>query len=76
MLLEAARQAGLPVARACGGTALCAGCALRILSGGASLEAESQQESEVKRRNRVPDALRLSCCARVRGDVEVTATYW
>jgi uncharacterized 2Fe-2S/4Fe-4S cluster protein (DUF4445 family) len=73
-LLEAARSAGLPVARACGGTGLCSRCGLRVLSGHVS--AESTDELRAKRANRVDPALRLACLARLEGDVVVTAAYW
>ncbi|MCH7707490.1 MAG: 2Fe-2S iron-sulfur cluster binding domain-containing protein [Myxococcales bacterium] len=75
-LLEAAREAGLPVAQACGGEALCARCGMQILSGAENLDPETTQEATAKQRNRVARELRLSCQTRVHGPVEVTASYW
>jgi 2Fe-2S ferredoxin len=76
VLLDAVRSAGLPIARACGGDGLCARCAVRVLAGAAALGGERSDEAEAKRRNRVPEDLRLACRCRVRGPVEVTASYW
>ncbi len=73
-LLDAARVAGLPVARACGGAGLCGRCGLRILSGRVSVE--SAEEARAKRANRVDPELRLACLARLEGDVVVAAAYW
>jgi ferredoxin len=75
-LLEAARAAGLPIASACSGVALCARCGLEILAGGGALEPEREDEQRSKRRNRVPPEQRLACRAGVHGDVTATASYW
>jgi 2Fe-2S ferredoxin len=75
-LLEAARRAGLPVARACGGEGLCARCGLRVLSGGETLPATSPAEERAKEANRVPAELRLACQVELCGPLEVTAAYW
>ena len=75
-LLVAARRAGLPVARACGGDGLCGRCGLRILAGDAALSPETADEREAKERNRVPAEQRLACRARIRGAVDASASYW
>jgi ferredoxin len=75
-LLEAAQQAGLPIARACAGGGLCARCGLAILAGGEALEPPSQAEERAKERNRIPLELRLACQVAIRGPLEVTAGYW
>jgi 2Fe-2S ferredoxin len=75
-LLEAAEQAGLPVASACGSDGICGRCGMTILVGAASLSPETENETHVKRLNRIDASQRLSCNAEVSGDVEVTATYW
>jgi ferredoxin len=75
-LLEAARAAGLPIASACSGVALCARCGLRILAGAGALEPELNDELRQKQRNRVPAEQRLACRAAVHGDVTATAAYW
>jgi ferredoxin len=75
-LLEAARGAGLPIASACSGVALCARCGLAILAGADALDPERDDERRQKQRNRIPAELRLACRAGVHGDVTATATYW
>lgn len=75
-LLDAARSAGLPIARACGERALCGRCDLEILEGRGCLTAESADERETRERNALPAAGRLACQARVHGPVRATAGYW
>jgi ferredoxin len=75
-LLEAARQAELPVASACGAAGACARCGLEILEAADTLPPESEREQDVKRRNRIDAGLRLSCYIEVAGDMTVTAPYW
>jgi ferredoxin len=75
-LLEAARGAGLPIASACSGAALCARCGLNVLEGAESLDPERLDERRQKERNRVPAEQRLACRAGVHGDVTATAAYW
>ncbi len=73
-LLEAVRKAGLPIASACGASALCGRCGVRVLTGMDT--GESTAETDAKRRNRVADELRLACFVEVEGDLEITAPYW
>jgi len=75
-LLDAARIAGLPIASACSGVALCARCGLDILAGASALDPEREDERQQKLRNRIPAEQRLACRAGVHGDVTATATYW
>ena len=75
-LLAAAREAGLPMASACGAHGLCARCGVRVLAGAEALSPEQDDERRAKARNRIDPAQRLACRARVSGDVELTATYW
>ena len=75
-LLAAARQAGLPVGSSCDGDGICAACGLRILEGAPNLTRERPLETKAKADNGIDAALRLSCLARVTGDVVVTADYW
>ncbi len=73
-LTEAIRQAGLPVAQACGEELICAKCGVRIVAG--RVGRESAQEREMKQRNRVPPELRLACVIRVYDNLVLTADYW
>lgn len=75
-LLDAAREAGLPMASACGADGLCGRCVVRILEGGEALPPESDLETRAKRRNRVSDELRLACRVAPAADVEITTPYW
>jgi adenylate cyclase len=75
-LLEATLAAGLPIARACGADGLCGRCGVRVLAGARHLEEESAEEGICKRRNRLDAELRLACCARIHGDIAITAAYW
>jgi uncharacterized 2Fe-2S/4Fe-4S cluster protein (DUF4445 family) len=76
LLLDAARQAGLPIARACGAEGLCGRCGLTVLDGGEWLPAESALEERAKQRNRVSAETRLACLVAIEGDLVVTAAYW
>ena len=73
-LIDGVRDAGLPIASACGDDLVCARCGVRILFG--SVSRESPLERETKARNRVPAELRLACAVRVREDLVLAADYW
>lgn len=73
-LIDAIRQAGLPIARACGDELLCALCGVHVLSG--RISGESALERRVKARNRIDPELRLACALRVRDDLVISAEYW
>lgn len=75
-VLEAARQAGLPMASACGAKAICGRCGVLIVAGADSLPPEDERERDVKARNRIDADQRLACRLAVASDVEVRATYW
>ena len=75
-LLDAARAAGLPIARACTGRGLCGRCDLEVLDGHGCLSPETPDEREIRERDDIPSARRLACQARVCGPVRVTAGYW
>ncbi len=76
-LLAAARRAGVPLAASCGGRAVCGDCVVRVLAGAENLEPAPQGEVAWRARTgKGGDALRLACCLRVRGPVEVSTTYW
>lgn len=74
LLIDAIRQAGLPIASPCGDDLICGKCGVRILQG--EVGRVAPVEREAKRRNRVPAEQRLACALRVRGDLVVTADYW
>jgi len=80
-LIEAARLAGLPVARSCGGDVTCGRCGLLLIDAPDSDSRphpgpESRRETMAKARNTIDPALRLSCCLAVERNLTVTAPYW
>lgn len=76
-VLAAARQAGVPLARACDAAGLCGRCAVHVLAAApGALSAESEAERSVKRRQRVAPELRLACRAVLLADVDLTTRYW
>jgi ferredoxin, 2Fe-2S len=76
LLLDAAREAGLPVAQQCGGLAICSWCKMQVLEGGENLsEIEPSEKRLIARESFAPNE-RASCQAEVMGDVTVTTRYW
>jgi len=75
-LLDAAREAGLPVAQTCTGEGICARCGMEIVEGGEGVVDETPRETAAKARNRVDGHLRLSCLLVADRDLTVTAPYW
>jgi 2Fe-2S ferredoxin len=74
LLIEAIREAGLPIASPCGDDLICGKCGVRIVEGRVGRQAPVERNA--KERNRVPDGQRLACAIRVRDDLVVTADYW
>jgi ferredoxin len=75
-LHDAARQAGLPIASACGADGLCARCGVEVVAGREHLPPESEDEARAKRRNRIEPNLRLGCRVAPTGNVVITTPYW
>ena len=75
-LLEAARQAGLPVASSCDRNVACGRCGMHVIASARGMRRESDRERAVKSRNRVEADVRLSCVFPVDGDLTVTTSYW
>ncbi len=75
-VLAAVQRAGLPIARACGERQVCGRCAVDVRRGRGTLSPEEPHETRAKTRNGVASRARLACCARVRGDLEISASYW
>ena len=53
----------------CGGAGICGTCAVRVLEGGANLNPPSKNEQNTL--NGKPADFRLSCCARVNGNISI-----
>jgi adenylate cyclase len=76
-LLAAALRHEVPLASSCGGKAVCGDCVVRVVAGGEHLTPPDADELAWRARTgKGSDLLRLACCVRVRGPVEVATTYW
>ena len=76
-LLAAALRSEVPLASSCAGRAVCGDCIVRVLAGAEHLNAPDADElAWRKRTGKGSDDLRLACCLRVAGPVEVATTYW
>jgi adenylate cyclase len=76
-LLAAALRSDVPLASSCGGRAVCGDCVVRVMSGGEHLTAPDADERAWRARTgKGSQSLRLACCVRVTGPVEVATTYW
>lgn len=74
--MNSLQDAGIPVASSCGGDAVCAKCLLKVTAGAENLSAPTPEELFLKEIHDIPDDTRVSCQARVLGDVTVDARYW
>ena len=75
-MLDAALRCHVPLASSCAGNAVCGDCVVRILAGEANVNPPDDDERAWRKRARINTDVRLACCLRVTGPVEVTATYW
>ncbi|MBX7218263.1 MAG: hypothetical protein DYG96_10825 [Chlorobi bacterium CHB2] len=76
LLLEAIREARLPVAQSCGGFGICSWCKVRVIEGSQNLSMPSRVEQRLMQRQSFKPEERASCQAEILGDVTVTTTYW
>jgi ferredoxin len=76
LLIDAVRDAQLPIASACRADGLCGRCGVAILAGADDVGAETPEETRSKQRNRIDPKLRLACRIRVCADLAVAAPYW
>jgi ferredoxin len=72
-LMRAIRATGLAVPNLCGNHALCATCAAQVLDGLDHLTRPTRLERRMLRWIGAPASVRLTCQARLRGDVTVRA---
>lgn len=75
-LLDVARRAGAPIGNSCGGVGVCARCVVRIIAGAEHLTPATAIEIRIGSLRGVPAGDRFACQAVVKGDCEVTTTYW
>ena len=72
-LMRAIRKAGVAVPNLCGNEALCAPCAAQVLEGLDALSRPRRTERRMLRWIGAPPSVRLTCQAKVRGDIVVRA---
>lgn len=78
-LMEATRQAGLPLGSSCDGRAVCGWCRVVVLRGSDRLEPPALEERQLLERIGAGAGERIACQARPRGGggaVSITTTYW
>jgi ferredoxin len=75
-LLDVARRAGAPIGNSCGGVGVCARCVVRVLSGGENISPPTAIEMRIGSQRGLSAGERFACQAVVKGDCEVTTTYW
>ena len=75
-LLDVSRRAGVPLGNSCGGVGVCTRCRVRILDGSENLSEPTSVELRFGTANGFGADERMACQAVVRGEVEVTTTYW
>jgi len=76
LLMEALLKAGLPVASSCHGDGICGKCRIQIHGGAENLSQIGPVEQLVRDRLGVPKEYRISCQARVMGDILIDTSYW
>lgn len=75
-LMRELQAAGLPVASSCNGDGICGKCRMRVISGKENLSPQQDVELTVRDRLKIPPDQRISCQARVIGDIVIDASYW
>ena len=77
LLMQSLQDAGVPVASSCAGDGICCKCALRVTAGAENLSRITPKEEFLLLQNGKKDrGFRISCQARVLGDVSVDVGYW
>lgn len=75
-ILDVARRASVPLGNSCGGVGVCTRCKVTVTAGAENLSPATSIELRFgAARGFAPDE-RMACQAVVRGDCEVTTTYW
>ena len=75
-LLDVARRAGAPLGNSCGGVGVCTRCKVRVLAGAENLSPPTSIELRFGSARGFAEDERMACQAVVRGECEVTTTYW
>ncbi len=75
-ILDVARRAGAPLGNSCGAIGICARCRVTMVSGADNVTPPTEIEKKVAVRQKLEPGERLACQAVVKGECEVTTTYW
>ena len=75
-LLRFLQQHQIPVGGACGGHGICASCKIIVLKGERNLSRPNDLEQSLAERNHLMNNERISCQAKILGDIEITTSYW
>jgi len=75
-VLDVARRAAVPLGNSCGGIGVCARCKVRVVAGAENLTPPTSVEARFAAARRFAEDERMACQAVVRGDCEVTTSYW
>ena len=70
-LLKLLMDGAIPITHACGGSARCSTCRVRILEGSEACSPRTAAESEIASRLALPDEIRLACQTKVASSVSV-----
>lgn len=71
LLFHACKKAGVVVPNLCGNRALCSTCAALVVEGSENLDPPSRQERRLLKWIGAPLSVRLTCQARIHGDVVI-----
>lgn len=75
-LMDAIRRAGAPIGNSCGGVGICARCRIRVIAGAENLSEPTTIETRVSTQRKLEQDERLACQTIVRGECEITTSYW
>lgn len=75
-LMKVLQRNDIPVASSCGGEGVCAKCRVKLVSGASNLSGAEELEKRILSKTFGNDEDRLSCQARVIGDITIDTGYW
>ena len=76
VLMDVLLKAGFPVASSCHGDAVCGKCRVEVIEGWENLSPIEGHEEILSRRLRIKPPYRVSCQAKVLGDITIDTGYW
>jgi 2Fe-2S ferredoxin len=75
-LMKALLAAGVPVASSCRGEGVCGKCRIEVLAGRNHLSQPNETEIFLCEKYQLTQQQRISCQAKVLGDIKIDTTYW